>query len=419
MKYGLNDKPPLGIFLLNALQWWMVTLPCLVIMGVVAARLLYGADVGPQIFYLQKIFVIIGLTTVVQVLWGHKLPLVVGPAAILLVGIIASKASAAATYTAIFISAGFLTLAAVTGFLSCLRSFFTVRIVAVILILIPFTLSPTILKLVFDGTGQDSFHFAFSALMVLALLLLNKFLPGSWRSLTITLGVVGASLCYFLLTSFPSLLATTPKQYDLWPGFQFDPGTVFSFLFCFLALTVNELGSIESLGHLLKADDMAGRIKRGAGLTGLANMASGAVGVLGPVDYSLSAGVIAGTGCASRYTLGLGGLGVVGCAFFPGFVGLLASLPGVVMGGLLFYLMGSQLATGLTLLTAENGVHDFNSGVCVALPLMTGIFIAFAPASAFAGFAVFLQPIIANGFVMGTITVAALEHLIFRGSKKC
>lgn len=65
------------------------------------------------------------------------------------------------------------------------------------------------------------------------------------------------------------------------------------------------------------------------------------------------------------------------------------------------------------MLTSEKGVSDFNSGMTVGLPLMVGLLISFAPQGAFASIPDMLLPIAGNGFVMGTLTVIFLEHIVF------
>lgn len=421
MKYGLNDKPPLLPLLLYGLQWWVVSLPCIVIMGVVAARLHY-ADVGAQAIYLQKLFALTGLTMIVQILWGHRLPIVIGPATILLIGLIATTSSGIpAMYTAILVGGFVLALLAFSGLLSRVLFFFTPRIIAVILILIAFTVSPSIIGLLQTNDQFTAFNFVFAMTLVLLLLLCNKYLRGIWKSLTVVIGLVGGSLLYGLITGFPA--HTTVQTVDIFSNLfidslDFQIGPILSFLFCFLALTVNELGSIESIGHLLGVERMAPRLKRGVGVQGLANMASGGLGIIGSVDYSLSAGVIAATGTTSRYPLVPAGIGLIVCAFFPDLVLLLAGIASPVMGTLLLYLMASQLSSGLAMLVSEKGISDFESGITVALPLMICLMIAFAPASAFKGFPEILRPILGNGFVMGTIMVIVLEHFIFGKKEK-
>jgi len=419
IKYGLNDKPGPGPMLLYGLQWWVVSLPCVVIMGVVAARMHFGSA-GEQVFYLQKLFGLVGLATVAQVYFGHRLPLVIGPATILLVGLTASAASGVeALYTAMMIGGGVLALTAASGQLTRVRRLFTPRIVTVILILIAFTLAPTILKLVLDGAANQAGHLGFAVLTVLIMLLGNQYLKGVWKSLTVLLGLAVGSLAYFLIFGLPAAQPYSPPAGGslLLDHLDFNAGTILSFLFCFLALAVNELGSIESIGHMLSADDMTGRVKRGVTVQGLTNLAAGAVGVIGPVSFSLSAGVIAATGCAARLTLVPAGLGLLFCSFFPEAVLIFSHLPGAVMGALMLYLMSAQLASGLTLLVSEKSVQTFNDGLTVGLPLMLGLIVAFAPAGAFEGFPDLLRPIVGNGFIVGTITVILMEHLIFAARK--
>lgn len=422
MKIALDEKPGLFSLLLYGLQWWVVSLPCVIIMGVVVGRMHYG-DIAQQSFYMQKLFGLVGVATVVQVLWGHRLPLVVGPATILLVGITASLSSGIeATYSAIFAGGVLLAALGCSGALARVRFFFTPRIVTVILVLIAFTLAPTILRLVLadaaPGTAEPAWHMTFALLLVLALVLCNTCLPGVWKSMTVILGVGGGTLAYALLFSLPtapvSVSGAASEASFFIRSFDLQPGTLLSFVFCFFALLVNELGSVESVGHMLGVTDMEARIRRGVGLQGATNMAAGALGVIGPVDYSLSAGVIGATGCASRYTLVPAGVGLFLCAFFPSVVLLLSAIPSAVMGALMLYLMASQLASGLMMMVQEKAVADFRGALTVGLPLMVGLIVAFAQPEVFFGFPDYLRPIVGNGFVMGAIAVLLLEHVIFR-----
>ncbi len=415
MKYGLDANPGMPGLLLYGLQWWVVSLPSIIIMGLVVSRLQFSTVIE-QAWYMQKLFGVMGVATAVQALAGHRLPLVVGPASALLVGIVASSGVGPdAMYTAILIGGIVVGLLAFSGLLSRLRAVFTPRIVAVTLVLIAFTLAPTILRLVFGNGERPVFHLVFGLGMVFGLVFCNLILPGVFRSLTVIVGVVGGSACYFGFTGLPELpgMDSGGASLSLFPGFELHAGTIVSFLFCFLALSINELGSIESVGQMLKAEDMPGRVRRGVGLQGLANVLSGGLGIIGPVDYSMSAGVIAATGCASRLPLVPAGIGLFACAFFPHFVMLLALIPGPVMGALMLYLMASQLASGLSMLVGTRSITRFESGLCVGLPLMVGLMVAFMPAGVLSAFPDLLRPIVGNGFVMGILTVIFLEHGVF------
>lgn len=418
MKYNLDDRPGIGPLLLYGLQWWVVSVPSIVIMGMVVARL-HGDDAAMQIWYMQKLFVLTGAGSVVQVLCGHRLPLVAGPASTLLIGIAAtSGAGIEATYTAICAGGAVLALFGWSGVLSRLRFFFTPRIVAVVLVLIAITLTPTILDLIVDDASPTA-SLMFAVAAVFGLIACNKLLRGVWKSLTVIIGVVGGTALYALTLGLP-LPATEVAAPDAVPSLLIDidihPGAMLSFLFCFLALTINELGSIESIGQMLGADDMPRRIRRGTAMQGGINIVAGACGVIGTVDYSMSAGLIAATRCASRFTLVPAGLGIMLCGFFPQVMTVLGHLPGPVMGALMLYLMSAQLAGGLDMLVKDNSVHDFNSGIIVGFPLMLGLLIAFAPPAALAEMPALLKPVCGNGFVMGALAVIILEHGLLKSA---
>lgn len=419
MKYELNDKPGILPMLMYGLQWWIVSLPCVVIMGIIVSQLHY-TDVAEQTFYLQKLFGVIGIAMIVQVLWGHRLPLIIGPASVLLIGILSTVSSGIpAVYTGIMVGGLILVILAYSGLLGRLQFVFTPRIVTVILILIAFTLTPVILKLVLGDAVRALFNMFFTLVMVLALVIGNKLLRGIWKSTTVLWGIVGGVLVYYGVFGLPMLPSTgveiIPEQAIVlnFP-LNFEAGTILAFLFCYIALIVNELGSIQAVGHMLQADHMDRRTTRGVGIVGVVNMLSGLFGVIGPVDYSMSPGVISATGCASRYTLLPAGVGLILCAFFPSVVGMLVTIPGVVMGAILLYLMATQLAAGLQMLVREKAITDFDSGVVVGLPLMVALLLSFAPEKVLNLIPYLFKPIVGNGFVMGVITVLIMEHLIFK-----
>ena len=115
MKYGLNDKPGTFPMLMYGLQWWIVSIPCVVIMGIIVAQLHYS-ETGGQIFYMQKLFGVMGIAMTAQVLWGHRLPVIIGPASVLLIGILAAiSVGTNAIYTSILICGALIAVLAFGG----------------------------------------------------------------------------------------------------------------------------------------------------------------------------------------------------------------------------------------------------------------------------------------------------------------
>jgi xanthine/uracil permease len=127
--------------------------------------------------------------------------------------------------------------------------------------------------------------FIFAIVCVAVMAVANRLLQGVWKSMVVILAMILGALTYYCLTSFPSQLATDTKPAQILLGSaQFDTGVVIAFCFCYIALLINEIGSVQSLGEFIEADKMERRQSRGMLITGVMNVVSGACGVPGPVD---------------------------------------------------------------------------------------------------------------------------------------
>lgn len=417
MQYGLDERPPAGAFLLYGLQWYAVSLPATIIIGMVAAKLYAPASPALQMWYMQKLFVIMGLTMALQALMGHKLPGVEGPASILFVGVITCQSvGMPAAYTAIMIGGAVLALGAGLGLFDKIRPIFTPRIVATILVLVAFTMAPTIRRLLFPVDGREIFHLFFGITLVICMVAVNQALKGVWKAMTVLLGLAGGSIIYLAIFGMPAVAVAQEnvvRPFFL-ERFDFQPGVILSFLVCFLAVGVNQVGTLESVGRIVGADQMAGRIKRGQILEGIFSTIAGGLGVLGPVSLSLSAGIVSATGCAARLPLVPAGIGLILCGLIPGAVNFFSQIPGPVMGAMLMYLMATQLTGGLIMLSKEKSAEDFGGGIRVGVAMMVGLSVAFLPENASGAVPPILRPLLCNGFIMGVLVISILEHIVFR-----
>ena len=138
--YGIDDRPGPASLLIFGLQWLAVSVPAILIIGKVVAGL-YG---GSAIPYLQKLFLLTALVLLVQLYLGHKLPLVIGPATVLLIGVLASlDAGFGAINASVLVGGLLLAGLAAVGLFRHLKNLFTPRVIAVVLMLIAFTLAPS------------------------------------------------------------------------------------------------------------------------------------------------------------------------------------------------------------------------------------------------------------------------------------
>ena len=413
-KYSLNDRPRAAAMVMYAVQWLLIAVP-VVLTSAFVARLQYDT-LAEQTLYTQKLFAVMGLTMIVQSLWGHRLPLVAGPAAVLLVGVMASIASSPEViYTSIAVGGALVALLATTGWIKKLQPLFTPRISIVMMALIAFTIVPVFLRLIFADAEHYGLSFVMALVLSIAMVVANNRLRGMWKSAVVLIASVVGSAAYFAFAGLPSLEgATAAGAGRLFITPKFDVGVIVAFLICYIALLINELGSVQSVSAYVEADNVPKRSTRGVALTGVMNVVAGALGVLGPVDYTLSPGVIAATGCASRYPLVLTGVGLVICALFPQLVAVLSAIPSPVMGVVLLYLMAAQVAAAFQMSGTMSAAKDFNGALTIGLPIMLALVVAFLPAEVSAALPAVLRPIVGNGFVMGVIVVLVMEHVIFR-----
>ena len=410
-RYNIDDKPSLGALLLYGLQWLMICIP-------IVLTSTFIAPAGEMVFFTQKLFVICGITIIIQVLWGHRLPLVAGPAAVLLMGVIAAASQgheASTIYPSMIIGGALVTLLAAVGAMKYIQKVFTPRIVVSIVVLIAFTMAKPIVGLIFADKAHAGLALVSAIVGVAIMAWANNTFKGIWKSTVVILAMILGSIFYYSATEFPKeFVSDTVAPHIFLAEYNLDAGVIISFLFCYIALLINQVGSVQSLGEMVGASNMGKSQTRGLLITGIMNMLSGVVGVQGVVDYSLSPGVVASTSCASRYSILPAAMAMVILGFFPKAVAVLLTIPQPIMGIVLLFLMATQVAAGLEVIHSSKAVLSFKDGLVLGLPIMLTVILSFAPQEAMAAIPSLLRPIIGNGFVMGIIVVLVLEHLVLR-----
>ena len=413
LKYNVDDRLPAGQLAMYAIQWFVLCIA-------VVSTSVFVATGTPEdrLFFSQKLFAVMGIAGFVQVVWGHRLPIVVGPAAVLLVGVMASLAASAevsAIYSSIAIGGVLITLLTIGGLMRYVQRIFTPRIVVVILMLIATTLAPTIKNLVFPAHASHNEHLfglLFAVVGVVLMVVANRNLKGVAKSLVIPMALVVGSIAYFAIFDAPQHVSSAASWRGLLiDGFVFDWSLAVAFVICYIALAINDIGSIESLGGMLGIKDMDKRMKRGVRITGIMNIVAGSMGVLGPVNYSMSPGVIASTGCASRYALIPATLLLVACALFPDVIWVLTAIPSPVIGVILLFLMGTQLAASFEMMQSTRSATTFADALTLGLPIMVALLFQLMPKGVAPDV---IQPLVGNGFAMGVIVVMIMEHVINR-----
>jgi xanthine/uracil permease len=276
-----------------------------------------------------------------------------------------------------------------------------------------------IVGMIFSDAEHQLLAMIFAVVTVVAMAVANNILKGVWKSMVVIVAMIVGSIFYYCITGFPkSFVADSVAPQLFVGGVELDAGVVIAFIFCYVALFINQVGSVQSLGEFTGAEGLDKRQSRGMIMQGVMNVVAGAMGVVGPVDYSLSPGVVASTSCASRYTVIPAAVAMIVLAFIPDAVSVLLTIPQPVMGVVLLYLMATQVAAGLHLAEGSGAVKSFKDGLVLAIPIMFTVILSFAPQSALSTIPSLLRPIVGNGFVMGIIIILLLEHLFLKDKKQ-
>lgn len=131
-KYGLDERPPFLKTVLYGIQWFAVTIPIIIVIGKITGAL-HFASIGDQMAYLQRLVFVMAAALLAQLMLGHRMPLIVGPSSILLIGIIAAAGHHPDTiYTSILLGGLILAIVSVTGLFGRLKTLFSPRVVAAV-----------------------------------------------------------------------------------------------------------------------------------------------------------------------------------------------------------------------------------------------------------------------------------------------
>ena len=207
-KYSLNERPRAVVMVMYALQWLLIAVP-VALTSAFIARMQYDT-LAEQTLYTQKLFGVMGLTMIVQSLWGHRLPLVAGPAAVLLVGVMAAlDASPEVIYTSMAVGGSLVALLAAMGWIKKLQPLFTPRISIVMMALIAFTIVPVFLRLIFADANHYMLSFVMAVVLSIAMAVANNRLRGVWKSAVVLIALIVGSAVYCSVAGLPSLEGCT------------------------------------------------------------------------------------------------------------------------------------------------------------------------------------------------------------------
>jgi len=418
--YGLNHHPPVLLSLLYALQWAVIIFPAYVVAAKIVAQAMHLPPTTEARF-LQLILICSGLGTFTQALWGHRYPLVEGPAtAHLLAFVSLSPLGLGAVQAASMAAAACLALAAATGAMRLVVRLFTPNVIGVILMLIAFSMLPHLIPpmLGIDANHEEaSAHvLCVSLALVVLIAILGHHLRGIWKSCNLAFGLLVGTVVFTVLGRIdwnPLLGATWLSPPRPWAPFspQWHMGAFAACALTYVAIAVNSMGSIQSMAAVTGNPWKDTSLQRGLFMNGLWGVLCAFLGIVGTVSYSTGPGVVLASRVASRYPLVWCGLVMAMAAFVPKLAAALAVIPPAVVASALCVAMAGQLGAGLAVVSSGRSLTARDYFV-VGIPVLVGTLLAFLPPSFIVSLSGMGRIFLGNGLVSGIVLVMLLEHVM-------
>jgi len=423
MIYGLDERLPLGLALLQGLQWLLVFLPILTVVSAIASDFL-GLDPGAKAAFFQRTLFLCGFMTTIQTLLGHKLPLTDGPAAALLLCLATVAPAGMEAISGGMIIGGLLLL--LCGSLKLMRyliPLFTDRVIGVILLLIALTILPFLLPMLI---GVDEIHpqgqpkiLFLSLIMIAVMAVMANRLKGRLKTLSLFLGIGLGTVLFTVLGLLDlkgirtaSWVAIPNPAWGPWP--RINISAVITFGLAYLAVLVNTMGSVTSLSPIVGAGHVDARLDRGLALTGLGGVLAGLGGVVGTVPYSNSPGVVTVTRVGTRFALTAAGIILLVLAFFSKATFLLTAIPDAVVASALLTAMAAQIGVGLNIIQSPENPMTGRDFMVVGIPVLMGVMGGMLPPAFLDQIPNVLKPILNNGLIVGLVLVLLLEHVLLK-----
>jgi NCS2 family nucleobase:cation symporter-2 len=424
--HSVDEVLPFGQMLAVGIQHVLVMYA-----GAIAVPLIIGAALklpkDQVAFLISSDLFACGIVTLVQCLgvwkFGIRLPVIMG-VSFAPVGPMVAMASSGAGITTIFgatIAAGVFAIL-IAPFFGRLMRFFPPIVTGTIILTIGMTLFPVAINWAGGGRGAANFgeprNIAVAAIVLLAILLINRYLKGFIANISVLLGMaIGFTLALPLgFVDFSGIgqaawfAAVRPFAFGM-P--RFDIAAIASLCLVMVVIMVESLGMFLALGDLTMRPVTPTDATRGLRTDGLGTVIGGIFNTFPHSSFSQNIGLVGITGVKSRWVVAVSGVILMLLGLLPKLSNLIASIPVVVLGGAGIAMFGMVAATGVKILSKVDFDRK-NNLLIIAISLGVGVIPLVAP-TFFAHMPAWAGPLTHSGITLAAVFAILLNALFNPG----
>lgn len=378
--------------------------------------------------FMQRSFLLTGLVCLMQVLFGHGLPLLEGPSGVWWGVVLSVIAGAREAGISLAVAGGSLELGIILSGLSImilgalgmgrvLRKWFTPVATSVFLILLATELISIFFRGMLGLTNGPEIVLptaALSCMLVVVVLVVNVKGHRAIRNFAILIGIALGWIVYRLgLQPAPPTVAASFHSLGAlfaWGPLAWQWGIVITAVLTGLINASNTVATLESVEPLFGVRPTDAMYRRSFLVTGFATLLSGIFGVVPYAPYTSSIGFLRGTQIYDRLPF------VIGSALFVllglwGQAGAFFSTLPVSVGDAVLLVAYLQLF-GSALQKLSGIVFTVRSIYRIALPTLLGIAVFTTPPGAFLSLPEAVRSFLGNGLLVGVAVAVVLENSV-------
>lgn len=418
-------------FTLASLQWMLYILMGSIIVPVSIAAT-FNMDPESTIAFISRTLFILGIAGILQILFGHKLPIIEGPAGVWW-GVFALYASIGSVMFGsqletlrvlefCFILSGIIFIAlALFGVVDKIAKYFTPTVMGVYLVLLVMQLSGTFLKGMLGITAASpAINPTIAILSVITIIAAYTCLKikGFGAYSTLVSIIVGWGLFYLLGQAKPIMpVDSYIKLPDVFPFGtpRIEAGMIVNVFLLTILILTNLMASVRVVQIVFKKFELPVQegLKRTSIVSGLIHLLAGVFGSIGPVPISGTAAFIAQTRFTQKLPFIVGNILIILISVSPLFTSFFAALPPAVGYAALMPSFGiGMLMIALTQLDAAENRNIRN--ICIAASWFLGVSVMFLPITAYAGLPALVTSLLSNGLILGTLMAVVLEQALLK-----
>ncbi|MCM3569735.1 purine/pyrimidine permease [Neobacillus mesonae] len=424
----LNHKESGWLSGLQGIQWAVFMLTSIIAVPVVVGAAFHMSPAEISTF-MERMLFITGAATLIQIFFGHKLPIVEGAAGMwwaifILLGTISVPGERSHLLQqlelGLIVAGAFLAILGLLPIIEKIRGLFTPIVTGVYLILLVCQMSGPFLQslLGITATGHLDVKITFICLLeIIIILTLSLKANGILKSMGPLIGIIAGWVLFHFFGLIKSGKTYEPSNWFKLPEIfawgmpEFNIGIILTSVITSIVLISNVIASILVVGIVLEREITSKQYQKGLFGNGIGLIFSGMFSVVGVVPLSVGAGFIGTTGIKKMRPLIIGAVLIMAAGFFPYIGGFLATLPMEVAYASLFIPFAQMMGFGIRDLMGREPSN--RNLLVIGLSLIVGVGIMFMPAESFESVAPWLRNIVSNGLIVGLILCLLLEHVMF------